>query len=264
MSFVRIHPRTVRLSAALLAALVATACQQRMADQPYYRTYDESEFFADHRSARPLEEGVFHRGQRLTSDPMVTGLTAQGREPQSVSILDEKGGPVQTKTGAGIPNKVDNFVTAFPFEMTADDLKRGKERFTIYCVPCHGPLGNGRGKIVERAYLEPTSFHTHAVSVDEAEYRKKKTDPGQAPIGQSRGFAFYKIQVPLRDVPVGYFFEVITKGYGGMPDYASQIPPEDRWRIIAYVRALQLSQGADPKKLPDNVRAETEKTGGQK
>lgn len=261
----RLSPKTVRLSAALLLASVATACQQRMAEQPYYRPYDESAFYADHRSARPLEEGVFHRSQRLSSDPMISGLSTQGREPQSVTILDEKGAAVSTKTSPGIPNRVDNFVTTFPFEVTTEDLKRGKERYTVYCVPCHGVLGNGRGKIVERAYLEPTSFHTHSVTPDEAEFRKaKRPQEPMAPLGHSRGFSFYKIQVPLKDVPVGYMFEVITRGYGGMPDYSSQISPEDRWRIVAYVRALQLSQGADPKKLPDAVRAETEKTGGKK
>ena len=156
------------------------------------------------------------------------------------------GTPRETKTGPGLPNKVENFVTAFPFQVTEADLKRGQERYQVFCVPCHGPLGNGRGKIVERGFLEPTSFHLTAVNPDEAGLRDRQRgeNPAAIPLGYSRGFAFYGLRVPMRDVPVGYIFEVITKGYGGMPDYASQIPPADRWRIAGYIRALQLSQGA--------------------
>jgi mono/diheme cytochrome c family protein len=234
-------------SVALVAAVLAAAgCQQRMAKQPANRTLTESEFYADHRSARPLEEGVFHRAQRLDSDPLVTGLTPAGRVPQPVSIpADDKAPAVQTKTGVGIPNDVKNFEDKFPFEMTAADLKRGKERYSVYCTPCHGVVGNGRGKIVERGFLEPTSFHTTPVDAEEAAWRKDRP-PGMAELGYSRGFAFYKGPkgVKMSDVPVGYIYEVISRGYGGMPDYAAQIPPADRWRIAGYVRALQLSQGA--------------------
>jgi mono/diheme cytochrome c family protein len=246
------------------AALTLTACQQRMAHPPSYRPLTETGFYSDKRSSRPLEEGVVHRGQILDDDPLVSGLTPAGKQPQTIQILNDDGTPREQKTGPGIPNKVENFVTAFPFQVTEADLKRGQERYQIYCVPCHGPLGNGRGKIVERGFLEPTSFHVTAVSADEAGLRERQTreNPAAIPLGYSRGFAFYNLKVPMREVPVGYIFEVISKGYGGMPDYASQIPVPDRWRIAAYVRVLQISQNVDRAKLPPGQQAELDKALG--
>lgn len=237
-------PKRVRGVAAGLAVLAFAACQQRMAHPPYYRPLQETDFYPDHRSSRPLEEGTVHRAQLLDDDPLVSGLSAQGKQPQTVSILNDDGTPRETKTGPGIPNKVDNFVAAFPFRVSEADLKRGQERFQIYCVPCHGTAGNGRGKIVERGFLEPPSFHTSPVDKDEADFRARqlRDHPAQVPLGYSRGFNFYGQRVALREVPVGYIFEVISKGYGGMPDYAQQIAVPDRWRIAAYVRTLQLSQ----------------------
>jgi mono/diheme cytochrome c family protein len=98
----------------------------------------------------------------------------------------------------------------FPFAIDQRAMARGQERFNIYCSPCHGRLGNGDGMIVRRGYRRPPTYD------DER----------------------------LRQAPVGHFFDVITNGFGAMPDYAAQIPPEDRWAIIAYVRALQLSAHA--------------------
>jgi mono/diheme cytochrome c family protein len=246
-----------------------------MAHPPLHRPYTETEFFDDRRSARPLEDGVVHRGQILDDDPLASGLTAAGKQPQTVTILNDDGTPRETKTGPGIPNKKANFVSEFPFQLTEADLQRGQERYQIYCVPCHGAQGNGRGKIVERGFLEPPSFHTDAVNDDEKAFRERQrrdhtVPPGTPesqqplPLGHSRGFSFYRdpdanpqanLRIPLREVPAGYIFEVITRGYGGMPEYATQIPIADRWRIVAYVRALQLSVN----------KAETEKAlGGKK
>ncbi|HEX3151874.1 MAG TPA: cytochrome c [Gemmataceae bacterium] len=271
----RLTPR-VRAIAASLAVLTLAACQQRMAHPPYYRPLTETDFYPDRRSSRPLEEGTVHRAQILDSDPLASGLSAAGKVSQTVSILNDDGTPKEIKTGPGIPNKIDNFVAVFPFQVTGDDLKRGKERFQVFCVPCHGTAGNGRGKIVERGFLEPTSFHLKPVDADEAAFRDRqlRENPDRIPLGMSRGFAFYKdpasatganFRLPLRDVPVGYLFEVISKGFGGMPDYASQIPVLDRWRIAAYVRTLQLSQAIDPAKLTPEQKAEMDKAlGGQK
>src|SRR5207249_9824319 len=94
------------------------------------------------------------------------------------------------------------------------------ERFNIYCAPCHSRLGDGNGMIAQRGYRRPPSFHIER----------------------------------LRTAPLGHFFDVITNGFGAMPDYASQIPTQDRWAIIAYVRALQLSQAAPAKELPPQER----------
>jgi mono/diheme cytochrome c family protein len=248
----RLTPPRVRALAAAVAVLTLAACQQRMAHPPYYRPLQQTDFFPDGRASRPLEEGVVHRAQILDDDPLASGLTPAGKQPQTVTIRNDDGTPRETKTGPGIPNKVENFVTVFPFQVKEADLKRGQERFQIYCVPCHGTAGNARGKIVERGYLEPTSFHTRPVDADEAAFRDRqdRDHRGRIPLGYSRAFAFFPsptdpnqpFLIPLRDVPVGYIFEVISKGYGGMPDYASQIPVPDRWRIAAYVRTLQLSQ----------------------
>jgi mono/diheme cytochrome c family protein len=97
-----------------------------------------------------------------------------------------------------------------PFPITEADLQRGHERFNIYCAPCHSRLGDGNGMVPQRGYKHPPTYH----------------------------------QDRLRKAPLGYFFDVMTNGYGVMPDYAAQIVPEDRWRIVAYIRALQLSQNA--------------------
>ena len=102
------------------------------------------------------------------------------------------------------------FATEFPFPITGDVLVRGQERFNIYCTPCHDRTGGGDGMIVRRGYRRPPSFH-----IDR-----------------------------LRAAPAGYFFDVITHGFGVMPDYSSQVPVSDRWAIVSYVRALQLSQHA--------------------
>lgn len=104
-----------------------------------------------------------------------------------------------------------NDVTEFPFAITRDDLLRGQQRFNIYCAPCHGQLGNGSGTVVLRGFVPPPTFH----------------------------------QDRLRNAPVGHFYDVITNGLAPMPSYANQIPPRDRWEIIAYVRALQYSQNVN-------------------
>ena len=98
-------------------------------------------------------------------------------------------------------------VKEMPFQITDKDLDRGQERFNIFCTPCHDMTGTGKGMVVQRGYRQPPSFH----------------DPR------------------LRAADPGYIFDVITNGFGAMPDYRTQIDPRDRWRIVAYVRALQLS-----------------------
>ncbi len=111
-------------------------------------------------------------------------------------------------------------VDTFPFPITAEVLDRGQGRFNIFCAPCHDRLGTGRGMVVLRGYRQPPSFHLER----------------------------------LRTAPVGHFFDVETNGFGAMPDYAAQIPPEDRWAIIAYIRALQFSQNATLADVPADQR----------
>jgi mono/diheme cytochrome c family protein len=109
----------------------------------------------------------------------------------------------------------------FPMRVDAAVMARGQERFNIYCSPCHGRTGQGDGMIVRRGYRRPPSMH------------------------QNR----------LRNAPVGHFFDVMTNGFGAMPDYASQIKAEDRWAIIAYIRALQLSEHATLADVPPADRS---------
>ena len=111
--------------------------------------------------------------------------------------------------------------TTFPFELSPEVLLRGRERFGIHCTPCHGASGYGDGMVVERGLKHPPSFHTER----------------------------------LREVPHGHFFRVMTRGFGAMYDVADRVSPEDRWAIIAYVRALQLSQNALVAELPPADRA---------
>lgn len=265
--------------AVLLAASVG--CQQKMAQQPYYRPLDPTEFFDDKQSNRPLEPGVVHRGQHLDSDPLVTGLTPaewtrfwnrdKGKVDPTAGTKDDDrehayGAPrfdpprvfnpdkqafEAFKPGAGTKAHAGPqiFADEFPFEITPRDLSIGADRFTTYCAICHGPLGNGKGKIWERGYLKPTSYHTEKVQATEPD------ESAQIPLGYSRGYWKWGIHIPVRDVPVGYIFEVITKGYGAMPDHASQIKPDDRWRIIAYVRTLQFSRRAEASLLKTKVEA---------
>jgi mono/diheme cytochrome c family protein len=165
----------------ILATLaIAAGCRQEMYDQPKYKDLRRSNFFADHRQARPLPAGTVARG-----------------------FLQEDSRVFAGKVGNAL-------VTEFPVPVDAALLARGRERFDIFCSPCHDRSGRGGGMVVKRGYRAPPSFHIER----------------------------------LREAPVGHFFDVITNGFGVMPDYSVQIDVSDRWAIVAYVRALQLSQYA--------------------
>jgi len=110
----------------------------------------------------------------------------------------------------------------FPMPVTKELIQRGEQRFNIYCTPCHDRTGNGNGMIVRRGYRRPPTYHSDR----------------------------------LREQPNGYFYDVITNGFGAMPDYAAQIEPQDRWAIVAYIRALQLSQQASINDVPAEARGQ--------
>ena len=166
--------------------LLLGGCRLDMHDQPKYKPLRMNDFYADKRSERPPVDGTIARGNLREDTYLYTG-----------------------KIGAN-PGDV------FPFPITADVLKRGQQRYTIYCTPCHSQLGDGNGMIVQRGLRRPPSYHIER----------------------------------LRKAPVGYFFDVMTNGFGAMPDYSAQIPVNDRWAIIAYIRALQLSQDSTPADVP--------------
>ncbi len=179
-----------RVCVAVGALLLLAGCRQDMHNQPKFIPLRESDFFADHRSERPLVEGTVARGDVEGSDLLYTGKM-DGQDS-----------------------------TAFPFAVTPEVMARGQERFNIYCSPCHSRTGDGDGMVVRRGYRAPPSFH-----IDR-----------------------------LRQSPVGHFFDVITNGFGAMPDYRQQVPVRDRWAIIAYIRALQASTAASVSQVPDDKR----------
>jgi mono/diheme cytochrome c family protein len=183
----------------LAIALLLGGCGRNMVDQPRLGALEASPFFAD---------GV---GSRL---------------PVPGTVAREFGGidPV-FYTGQGPAG----FVTEMPVELTVDLLRRGQERYDIYCALCHGYTGESDGMIVSRGFPAPTSFQ----------------DPR------------------LLEAPVGYFFGVMTDGFGRMFPYASRIPAEDRWAIAGYVKALQLSQNASPDDVPPDVRLQLAPTEGR-
>jgi mono/diheme cytochrome c family protein len=114
------------------------------------------------------------------------------------------------------------FATELPMPVTMELVERGQERYDIFCSVCHDPSGYGLGMIVTRGFKQPESYHSDR----------------------------------LRGAPVGYYYQVISEGYGMMPSYAYQIKPEDRWAIVAYIRALQLSQYTPVAEVPEDLRAQ--------
>lgn len=213
--------RDFATSLIVAACLLAVGCQQQMAIQPAPRADQTSTFFKDGQSMRPIVPGTVARGHLHAGLPVFTGTNAG-----QVDIRSELGALGAAAFGrpegalALLAARQRVPLTAFPFPVTKAVLQHGQNRYMIYCVVCHDPLGTGRGKIVERGYTPPPSFHT-----DE-----------------------------LRKAPVGHFFAVITYGYGSMPDYRQQIPPRDRWAIAAYIRALQSSQHFPEDELPPDLK----------
>jgi len=177
------------LTLGLVLATVALlpACRIDMHVQPRQNPLSRSDFFTDQRSERPPVEGTVARGQLREDTYFYTGK---------------------------IGNNPGDYM---PFPVTEDVLQRGRERYNIYCAPCHSRVGDGNGFIPSRGFArKPPTFH------------KPK----------------------WQKAPLGEIYDVITNGSGIMPDYASQIPPQDRWNIVAYIRALQLSQNATRADVP--------------
>jgi len=181
-----IRKPAARCALVALIAVFAAGCRVDMHIQPKVKADDPSEFFADGRGNRPEVPDTVARGHARTDELLYTGRV-------NGVVVDQ-----------------------FPFPVTEKVLRRGQDRFNIYCTPCHDYTGSGHGMVVQRGFPPPPSYHTDR----------------------------------LRQAPAGHFFEVMTKGYGAMYSYASRITPEDRWAIVAYIRALQLSQHATMNDVP--------------
>ena len=175
----------------LLLAAGGWGCRQDMHDQPKIKAQAANPFFPDDRGGRPLIPGTVIAGAPVEATAYLTG------------------------------KQDGQLVRQAPVPVTPEILARGRERYDIFCSPCHDRVGTGQGMIVLRGYRRPPSFHIER----------------------------------LRQEGDGYFFDIITNGFGVMPNYAQQVPVADRWAIALYIRALQLSQGASLADVPAAERA---------
>ncbi len=180
----------IAISAGTLLLLALAGCRDDMHNQPRYKPLAESDFFADHRSARPEIDGTIARGHLHIDTARYTGKF-DGED-----------------------------IDQFPIPITRADIERGRDRFNIYCSPCHGRLGDGNGMVVLRGFRQAASYYSDK----------------------------------LMKAPVGHFFDVMTNGFGAMPSYASRVQTDDRWRIVAYIRVLQASESAKLSDVPADQR----------
>jgi hypothetical protein len=178
----------------MAALTLAAGCRQDMQLQPKLIPQRGSEFFANHSGARQQVANTVARGQLHEDSYFYTGVV-QGAN----GSLEER--------------------DLMPFPVTMNVLKRGQERFNIYCSTCHSRVGNGLGEIVQRGYKPAANFHDQA----------------------------------RRAQPISHYFYVMTHGYGAMPDYSAQLAPVDRWAVAAYIRALQRSQAATVRDVPAGI-----------
>ncbi|MDB5034391.1 MAG: hypothetical protein JWQ98_1632 [Chlorobi bacterium] len=198
------RPLAVTLAALLL--LAAGGCRLEMYDQAHVRPLRPSTFYGDSLSARPFIPGTVGRGESGADsiDPVSNGgATLSG-------MVTDRADQEKAALGA------DGLNASIPMPVTRVLLMRGRQRYDIYCSPCHGRLGDGQGMIVQRGLVPPPSFH-----IDR-----------------------------LRQAPDAHFYDVITNGFGIMYSYAARVAPDDRWAIAAYIRALQMSQNATVQDVP--------------
>ena len=241
----------LKLSGLACLLALAGACRQDMHDQPKYEPLEPSAFFEDGRGSRPPVEGTVARGYLREDAQFFTGRTDGGRTAGGGQASGSQGQAGSTalqaqqltnagaaSAGLNTPNagstaagdsvagnpsaagQYQGFVTDFPVPITEQVMDRGEERYNIFCSVCHSRTGDGNGMVVKRGYRKPPSFHEDR----------------------------------LRQAPVGYYFDVITNGFGAMPDYSAQLTPRDRWAVIAYLRALQRSQQGTLSDVPEDQR----------
>ncbi len=194
----------------LLGVLLLAGCEQArqdMYDQPKYKPLAASTLFEDGSSARTPPAGTVPHAMGPFAG------SSSGRIGAAAVARDMQARAAQTN----------------PYPVTGQLLKRGQERYSIYCLPCHSPVGDGDGWIARRGFPHPPSYHSER----------------------------------LRQAPDRHFFDVITNGYGIMYPYADRVEPADRWAIVAYIRALQLAQHAPAEQLPADVRAQLAQAAGE-
>jgi mono/diheme cytochrome c family protein len=185
-------PVHAAIFACTVLLLLTAGCRLDMHVQPRYNPYDASAFFSDGRSARQPVAGTV---------------------PRNANIAGLAESPDAKRPG-------DTATNAFPFVVTREVLNRGRERYDIFCAPCHGLAGDGDGVIVQRGFQAPPSYHLDR----------------------------------LRKAPASHFVDVITNGFGAMYPYGYRVPAPDRWAIVAYIRALQLSRQGTLDEVPPAER----------
>jgi mono/diheme cytochrome c family protein len=195
--------RSAALGYGFCLIVCLAACEkakQDMYDQPKFKPLARSDLFADANSSRPLP------GQSVPYAQGPFAGTSSARRGADEVDADRAAAAAQS----------------MPYRTTMALLTRGQERYAIYCMPCHSPVGDGDGLIVRRGFPRPPSYH-----IDR-----------------------------LRQAPDRHFYDVMSQGYGIMPAYADRVEPADRWAIVAYIRALQLSQHAEVGSLPPEARTQ--------
>jgi len=208
-------------------ALVVSGCEKAMQDmynQPKYKPLAASTMWRDGRSSRPAVAGTvaYSAGATAgTSSGRLATLPLPASEAPTYPVDDQ--GQIKAALAPGSPPPR---LASNPLPISRETLARGRERFDIYCSPCHSIAGDGDGMVARRGFPHPPSYHTER----------------------------------LRNAPDAHFYSVITNGYGMMYSYADRVAPDDRWAIIAYIRALQLSQNARAGDVPPEHRADLEKT----
>ncbi len=189
----------------LLLAVLTVSCRQDMHDQLKVEPLEESDLYEDGRSSRHPVKGTVARG-KLKADRHLHFGRGPITEPLKDGIDDGSSGEL---------------VDTFPYPVDEAMMKRGQQRYDIFCSPCHSKTGDGNGMVVQRGYRQPPTLHSDK----------------------------------LREASTGHIYDVIRRGLGVMPAYATMIPTEDRWAIVAYVRALQLSQHAELSDVPKDEAA---------
>ena len=217
---VTMSPRLLALLLTAHCLLLTSSCRRDMQDQPKTVTYRESSFYKDGTGSRPLLDGTVPRGYLREDREYYLGKKAITAS-QSGTSMTQPAGAQATAPSINVPtaeasatNPYPDDVDTFPFPITKKMLDEGEERYNIYCSVCHGMTGYGDGIVARRGFNRPSPANYH--------------------------------QDRLRQAPVGHFFDVMTNGWGAMPSYVSQVSVEDRWKIAAYIRALQLSQMPKP------------------
>jgi len=225
--------RYLLVAGALLCCFVMTGCDRQgnpsevsMWNRSRLKPYEPDSFLASGSSSQTPPAGTVWHGQTEQDKLYPPGTFAPVRDMYAAGITPtfNEGVGNTGPTGDYRVRGAGALMDKFPFPVTEEVLLRGQERYDIYCAPCHGRTGYGDGMIVRRGFSQPPSYH----------------------------------QARLREAPVGHYFDVITNGFGAMYPYGDRITPEDRWAIIAYIRALQLSQDANINDVPAAERSQLE------